>query len=64
MLPHVGLVYGNALENAIFARYYAVSKSIEYFTKKEQVLNKFKIQISLFSTITKDAPEVIFTIFD
>ena len=37
MLPSVGLVFGSALENAIFARYYAVSKSIEYFIRKEQV---------------------------
>ena len=36
MLPHVGLVYGSAFDNAVFARFYAVSKSIEYFLRKEQ----------------------------
>ena len=44
MLPHVGLVYGSALDNAVFARFYAVSKSIDYFLKKEQERNRENVQ--------------------
>jgi hypothetical protein len=44
MLPHVGLVYGNALDNAVFARYYAVSKSIEYYIKKEKEKSQANVQ--------------------
>ena len=44
MLPHVGLVYGSALDNAVFARFYAVSKSIEYFIKKEQEKKQANVQ--------------------
>ena len=44
MLPNAGLVYGSAYDNAGFARFYAVSKSVEYFLKKEAEKNRENVQ--------------------
>ena len=44
-VPHMGMVYGSALDNAIFIRHYAVQKSIETFARKEVEKKRPVIQI-------------------
>ena len=60
MLPHVGLVYGSAFDNAVFARFYAVSKSIEYFLRKEQEKTRENAQaIRIIGTPTSSQSNII-----